>query len=686
MPAKTLLGLGLIAAVLLLLLGGDHAMAVTPTAREMRLARAWGKAKFAERAGASAGEMAPRDSLPAFSFTYAGQPSARILPGWKSDVTMETRDGHSECVRRWRDPATGIEARAEATLYDDFPAVEWVICFKNTGHEDAPILENVSALDLDLTRGEKGEFVLHHALGGVASFDDFAPIDETLGPGAKVRLIPTCGRSSHQRLPFYNIEAPGGGVVMAIGWTGEWVAQFERRGERVLNVRAGMELTHLRLHPGEEIRTPRILLIFWKGDDRIRGHNLLRRFILKHHRPHPGGKPLVSPVTTGNWGATRAEVHIENIKKIAEHRLPLEYYWIDAGWFGSGDWPTSVGDWDYNPRIYPNGMRAVSDAAHERGIKFQLWFEPERVFEGTKLWRQHPEWLLKLPGNQNAIFNLGDPKARAYLTDLISRKITEYGVDCYRQDFNIDPLDFWRAADAPDRQGVTEIRYIEGLYAFWDTLLGRHPNLIIDNCASGGRRIDLEMTGRGTPLWRSDGPRDPIAHQCHTYGLLFRVPFSATSEDRAPDTYDFRSGMCSSLCTNWWHHADAPGEPIPADFPYDWAREMLLQHRAIRPYYEGDYYPLTPYSKAEDVWLAYQLDRDDLGQGMVVAFRRPKAEASEMTLKLRGLKRASTYEVRFVDTGERRKMTGRALMERGLVVKLPAPRSSALVVYKRQMK
>ena len=58
------------------------------------------------------------------------------------------------------------------------------------------------------------------------------------------------------------------------------------------------------------------------------------------------------------------------------------------------------------------------------------------------------------------------------------------------------PLDFWRGNDPPDRQGMTEIRYIEGLYALWDEPRGRHPGLLIDDCASGGRRIDLEMISR----------------------------------------------------------------------------------------------------------------------------------------------------------------------------------------------
>lgn len=126
------------------------------------------------------------------------------------------------------------------------------------------------------------------------------------------------------------------------------------------------------------------------------------------------------------------------------------------------------------------------------------------------------------------LFDLGNPEARGFLASFISERIRVWGLDCFRHDANIAPLEFWRAADAPDRQGLTEIRWVEGLYAFWDELLRRHPHLLIDNCASGGRRIDLETMSRSVPLWRTDFPGDPLGKQCHTYGLSFWVPLNGT--------------------------------------------------------------------------------------------------------------------------------------------------------------
>lgn len=625
----------------------------------------------------------PGDNPHGFSFLYQGQPSAALVGQWTRRAGEQALD--AQRIRRevtLRDPATGLEIRVEATQFNDFPAVEWVVYLKNTGPTNTPILEAIQAFDGLLPVPSAGQTILHWAKGAVASFDDFAPQQTALKRGAKVRFQPGGGRSSSQVLPFFNVEGAGGGLVVALGWSGEWAAEFSADPRGQPQLKTGLAHTHLVLHPGETIRTPRVLFLFYEGD-RWRGQNLLRRFLLTHHRPKRGGQPLVAPITCGNWGGTRAEVHLDNIQKIIQHDLPVEYYWIDAEWYGKGGWPVNVGDWTVKKDLYPEGFKPISDALRQAGRQLLLWFEPERVFKGTPWYREHRDWLLDL-GGDSCLLDLGNPDARRFLSDFISAKVEEFGLGCYRQDFNIDPLEFWRKHDPPDRQGITEIRYIEGLYAFWDELLARHPDLIIDNCASGGRRIDLETVGRATPFWRTDGPRDPIAHQCHSYGLLAWVPLSATSQDRAGDDYEFRSSMCSSLCLNWWIAGDAPAERIPPDFPFDWAKRTLDQYLKLRPLWYGDYYPLTGYSQARDVWMAYQLDRPELGQGLVVTLRRPDSPYQSARFPLRGLDEAATYQITNLDTGEKCVLTGKDLRAGGLEVVIPARPGSALLLYQRQ--
>jgi alpha-galactosidase len=618
------------------------------------------------------------------SFVYGGKPSASLLPGWKHEVrrTPMVAGGElHEFVQR--DPESGLEVRTLVKRFSDFPASEWVVRFKNTGSKDTPLIENIQAMDTVFSLPTSGAATLHWAKGGVSTFDDFAPQTEVLKSGTAFSLAPSEGRSSSAILPFFNLEGNGSGVVLAVGWSGRWAASFEslKNSKSAIRVNAGMAATHLVLHPGEEIRTPSMLALFYEGNQ-WRGQNLLRQFILAHHRPQKDGKPMQSPITCGNWGGTPADVHVDNIRKFIEHHLPMDYYWIDAEWYGKGGWADNVGNWNLNKDVYPQAFKPLTDLLHADHRELMLWFEPERVFKNTPWFKEHREWLLE-DGGDNYLMNLGNSNACHFVTEFISEKISEFNLGCYRQDFNMEPRFFWSKADAPDRQGMSEIRHIEGLYAFWDALLARYPHLIIDNCASGGRRIDLETIGRATPFWRTDGPRDAIAHQCHSYGLFAWVPLSAISQDREGDTYEFRSSMSSSLCINWNHSGDGVRPKYPEDFPYDWARKTLEQYVSIRDFFYGDYYPLTRYSQDPDQWMAYQLDRPDIAQGLVTVLRRPESPFVSGRFCLQSLDAAATYQVTNLDSGEKVEMTGRDLMEKGVGVTVSQKPGSALLVYKK---
>jgi alpha-galactosidase len=236
----------------------------------------------------------------------------------------------------------------------------------------------------------------------------------------------------------------------------------------------------------------------------------------------------------------------------------------------------------------------------------------------------------------------------------------------------MDPLPYWRAADEPDGQGLTEIRHVEGLYAFWDELLARHPGLIIDNCASGGRRIDLETVSRSIPLWRTDYRYfEPNGYQCHTYGLSFYLPCSGTGSD-SPDTYAFRSSLNSALVLGWNLY-------LP-DFPVERARRLIGEFKRLRPFFYGDYYPLTAHSTADDAWMAYQYHREDLQAGMFLAFRRPENLSPSIRLKLGSLDPDARYALDL--GGETQTLTG-AQLGGGIDVTIPAAPGSLLATYRR---
>jgi alpha-galactosidase len=651
---------------------------------------------------AAAQDMAARDAfaaqslsktvVPPFAFVYGGRQARASLVRW--NITSDERTEGAKLVRTvvYTDPSTSLRVTAVCTISKDFPAAEWVVRFKNAGRSATPIIEELRACAVtfrEFAESTMGPVTLYRARGSSAARSDFGPIEETIGPSAKTRFGPTAGRSSDtDALPFFNVAAQGHGVVVAIGWSGRWEAIVNRgvgASARAVDLIAGMPETHFRLQPGEEVRTPSMAILFWRSPDRMAGHNLFRRFVLAHHMPRTAGRPTPLPINHGvgfggpfpcnEYVCATESYAIGMIERLHQFGIDPDACWIDAGWYENptNQWWSGVGTWMVNRKNFPRGLKPVTAAARKYGEGFVVWFEPERVYEGTWLDREHKDWLTVLPGNPNRLLDLGNPQALTWLTDHISNFLRDEGVTIYRQDFNFDPAPYWKAMDAPDRIGVAEMKHIEGLYKFWDALLERNPGLLIDNCASGGRRIDLETTSRSIPLWRTDCTYwEPNGYQCHTYGLHFWLPASGTGNGD-PRKYWFRSSMGGAVVMGW---------ELTAGFNVQAAVEDMAEFRALRDYLYGDYYPLTPYATGDDVWAAFQWDRPEQRDGIVLAFRRPLAAAMSITARLQGLEAGADYELDFEDYGLTIVRSGRELAD-GITLKIAEAPGSLLMKYRR---
>jgi alpha-galactosidase len=287
------------------------------------------------------------------------------------------------------------------------------------------------------------------------------------------------------------------------------------------------------------------------------------------------------------------------------------------------------------------------------------------------------------------LVDLGNPQAWQWMVDMVDGQLIKEGIDLYRQDFNMEPLEIWRQADLPDRQGITENKYISGYLAFWDELQRRHPEILIDSCSSGGRRNEMEAMRRAVPLWRTDynnvgyvvfnyriAPKDELARglQCHTYGLARWLPYFGTAA-RDDDLYIFRSGILPSVLSAW--NVDNP------ELDYDLLRKCYREWRAVAGYMLGDYYPLTSYSQAADTWMAWQFDRPDLGEGMVQVFRRKDCPYESARFLLQGLDRDASYVIQDLDNPLEIRMTAHELMDTGIPVIIKMKPSAVVLKYKK---
>lgn len=620
-----------------------------------------------------------------FSFTLDGAPSGGLLPGWKKTVKPEQAgNGRTRIITMWADPKSPLRVTWELTRFRDFPAAEWLVWLENSGTGPTGTIENVQAMDLtfDRPRRSGAPFVLHRTRGAPSNPTDFEPAAIELGKGATAVMGGSGGRSSNGDFPFFRIDTGGGVAIVAVGWSGQWQAMLrcEQRGAAaVLGVTAGLERTRFRLLPGERVRGPRMLVLFHAGDG-AEAHCQFRRLILRQYAARLG-EARCDPVLFCNTCFTRGggwlnECNERNQISLIRALAPLGVQAVitDAGWF-TGGWPEGAGNWDVDRAKYPRGMGPVAAAAKQQGMIYGLWFEPERVVGGTAIDREHGAWVLRAPGRPG-LLNFSLPEVRKGFFGIVEAYMKLPGFRVYRQDFNMDPLANWRHNDAADRQGITEMKYIEGLYAYWDMIRSAYPDALMEECASGGRRIDLETVMRFHVHQKSDYWFDSVVDQASLQSLSRYLPNGLISVPlKGMDDYSFHSAMASSLIPGWI--ADDP------KFDVRRAKALTDTYRRVRHLFHGDFYALSDYSRDAQSWLASQYHRPELGEGLVLVFRRDGSPYVTLQARLKGLEAKAAYELTFTTAGRTERATGRALMDR-LDLTLPRPGTSELITYVRK--
>lgn len=650
-----------------------------------------------------------------FSFLLGGKNA------WDTPYTCESEQTENTLIVTYQF-AGGLKITNTATKYEKFGAYEWVNTIENTTDIPSEIISELWDCDCCLPMPSEAPFKrsayypeavtkVNAPKGSEKTSDEFycdedclfSQIDTSLGTkvdrahhiyvGQTKRYATSGGRSSEKNAPFFNVNKEGKGYIFGIGWSGQWQSEVTR-GENNITFRSKIEDTHFRVNPGEKFRTSSVVIMPYTGDVTA-AQNKWRRLIKTHFSPiGKESRPKMGPLCTSVWGGLESKKILARIEKIKEYDLPFEYLWIDAGWCGAeteptldefgGDWKYHTGDWVISHKIHPEGMRDISGAVHDAGKKFLLWFEPERVIKTVPKVLSNPEYFLFHPDpeNINCLLNLGLEDAWQYCFATLSKFIEELGIDCYRQDFNIAPLEIWRANDSDDRRGITEIKHINGLYRLWDALLAEFPHLLIDNCASGGRRIDIETLRRSVPLWRSDlqcpANYSLEATQCHHRSFSSWIPYSGTTAGRETDVYRVRSAYGTAMGSNFFYSENE------ADFSPEkmaFIKKYMNEYLQLRPYFSEDFYPLTDFSDKTDTWFAAQFDRPEKGDGILQVFRRENSPYESATFILGGIDKEKKYLFTDADGGAFT-VDGKTLCDIGLTLSIAEKRTAKIYFYK----
>ncbi len=611
---------------------------------------------------------------PAYTFSVDGKDFRKNIEDWEISSGEESRIG--EVYRGGKTTyitlthkKSDITATVEATIYEENASCDWTVFIKNSGEEKSPVISEFYAMNSSIPTGGKTD--VYFSQGAFSEADDF----ETMK--SRLALLPMVfnanGGRTESFLPYFNIHSADLGAVLAVGWSGQWYTSLSQNFDGT-KIKAKQENFRGYLLPDEEIRSPLISLTFYNSQSALKGFNLFRQYIIDCVSPEGAKQVATTGIGVEVPGTTEEQV-IENIKNIPEAwTYSLDYAWVDAGWFPiNTSWGDSLGNWYADPERFPDGLGEISSLLKERGMGLLLWYEIERCCKDTQVYNEcikHDGWLIFKEGDDYTNYvNLANEECLEYMTNLISESLRFNGVTCFRSDHNYVLLPFWQQADtqwADGRKGITENHYVTNLYKFFDTLLEKIPGLTIDNCASGGKRLDIEMARRSIPLWRSDyncmddqgnSKADILqATQAQTYGISFWYPYN---------------GTCAYIYNEY------------ADRTNIISCSQELSYYDIRHNMVGNYYPLTYGGLDTKKYLAMQFDTD-AEEGMALIYKRENVKDSNYHLVLNGLESDSIYEIYDYDFPETKyRKTGKQLMSEGMDITIGDTPKAVIMLYNK---
>ncbi|MBR2343502.1 MAG: alpha-galactosidase [Clostridia bacterium] len=630
-----------------------------------------------------------------FSFKYGG----RIYR--KKDFDKE--DDRLVCKL-----GNGVQVTAVIRDFAEFNALSWVLYFENTGKENSLLFSEIKDCDISYPciNAEKKRdgyrasanipavtcmngmvYQDYYRRSEQISSEEFGLFTEYFFDESTPKHYENVGgRSSDRLMPFFDFHTKEDGIMLAIGWTGDWQLDAVRNDDELI-IAAGLRNAEFYLIPGEKLRTASILLMEYHGSN---AKNKFKR-LLKTHFSHTEKYPHKPDNVTASmiWGSVPSEEMIKRVRNLKKHKIPIDTVWVDAGWYGTiigkdthgTEWGRNTGDWRANTVLHPNEMKDVAEVIKEEGLGFLLWVELERAVEGTPITVEHPDWFLRVEGEKNnLVLNLGKEEAWQYAFDLVDGLVRKLHLKVFRQDYNItepSSTQYFSENDTTGRRGITEIKHIMGLYRLWDKLLEDHRDLVIDNCASGGRRFDIEALSRSIVLFRTDylclnnTNFDTMA--LHTAGASTYFPYHGASARDVTDLYNARCtySPCWAICN--YNYATQN----PTDEEFDITRKTVTEYNRIQRYLSCDFYNLgtVGYDESGVGWNVFQYHDTDTDSGIVMAFRKENSPFPSANITLKGLKENYSYRFTNLDTCEAFNSNGE------IEIVLPEKRTSVIFEY-----
>ncbi|MCC4044223.1 alpha-galactosidase [Enterococcus gallinarum] len=572
-----------------------------------------------------------------------------------------------------RDEVAALELVLNYSIFTDTSAIIRSSALKNDGLEPI-VIHQLASQSLDFPNRPLDLIQLNGAWAKEQQISR-----EPVQTGIK-KLDSKRGSSSHQQNPFVILADPATtefsgecyGVSLLYSGNHETIIEKDPYDQTRLIMGINSYRFAWTVPPQESFQSPEVVTVYSN-----QGLNQMSQTYHRFYNSHliRGQHQLTErPTLINNWEATYFDFDEEKLEQIVDEAkvLGIELFVLDDGWFGARENDlTSLGDWYENKGKLASGLRGFAEKVHQKGLKFGLWLEPEMISEASELYRQHPDWVLKVPGRSPAlsrsqfVLDFSREDVRKHIFDQLALLFNEVPIDYIKWDMNRNMTDVYSLLLDPTQQGEVFHRYILGLYDFLERLTAAHPTILFEGCSGGGGRFDAGFLYYMPQIWTSDNT-DAVARLKIQYGTSLSYPassmgshVSAVPNHQTQRITDLaiRGNVAMSGVLGYELDLTTVTDEEKAAIKEQVA--FYKKHRQLFQY--GTFIRLlSPFAGNDTAWMYVSEDK----QEAIVFYFRVLAEASAplITLKLAGLAADTLYQM------GKNKIGGDELMQIGFYI------------------
>lgn len=594
-------------------------------------------------------------------FRYAGH---EIFPGKpKLDGLPATYvEDDAEATTLWihlHDERLRVTATLQYTLYADRPVLTRSVRIHNEG--DEVVLDGLSSLNLDLPDADYDLIELTGAWARERSIHV-----ERLRPGLQ-SIYSLRGHSSSGFNPFLGLkrpettEAQGEAWGFSLVYSGNFLAQVDVDAYHTARVNIGMHPFTFSwpLRKNESFQSPEAVMVY--SDQGTNGMSQAFHSLFRDRLARGVWRDKPRPILLNNWEGTYFDFRERDLVEMAREAkdLGVELFVLDDGWFeGRNTDRTSLGDWRPDRNKLPDGIAGLSNTIHDLGLKFGLWFEPEMVNKRSRLYEAHPDWVLQTPnrhashGRNQFVLDFSNPDVVDFVFEMMKDILDHANIDYIKWDMNRSMSEVYSTAHGTLEQGTIYHRYILGVYALYERLIERYPNILFESCASGGARFDPGMLYYAPQAWTSDDT-DAIERLKIQYGTSMLYPISSMgSHVSAIPNHQLNRSTPLSTRANVAYFGTFGYELDPRKMDESEKEQIRKQIGFMKQYRSliqfGTFYRLlSPFDGNETAWMVVSNDQ----KTAIVGYYRTLQEVNERfrRVRLQGLDPNALYQIEGCD-------------------------------------